>query len=452
MDKSLERLGSYAAALSYEDLPASTIHHAKQKFIDTIGCALCPYLWDSSKLVRSLCFPMESGLTARVLGSLQRTTPEMAAFANSTNVRTADFNDSYRIKRATHTSDGIPAVLAMAEALHADGKRLITGIVLMFEMGLLFTEKIGTMKDWNPDPCALAATFGSAMGSGKILGLNKEQFCNAASMALVANINLGSRLTGEHSMYKEIYAGVSARQGIFAALMARAGITGPRETIEGENGLNTLVDEIKIEPLGGGANQFAIERTILKPYPARDALQLPIKVALEIREQVPPEKIKSVQIWTTKAPAAVTKTLPEMWSPHTKETADHSMPFVVAAALMDGYVTVESYTRQRFLDKDVKDMMARLKIDEDPEFSKQSPWKFNSRFKVETTDGRTVTVHRCSSLDELRAEWTDEAVEAKFRQNVRDLLTPEQIHASLDMIWHLEDVQDVGRIIDHLYV
>lgn len=452
MDKTLERLGSYAASLSYEDLPASTIHHAKQKLIDTMGCALAVYLWDSTKLVRSLPFPMETGLVARVLGSLQRTTPEMAAFVNSTMVRTADFNDSYRIKRATHSSDGIPAVLAMAEALHADGKRLITGIVLMFEMGLLFTEKIGTMKDWNPDPCALATTFGSAMGSGKILGLNKEQFCNAASMALVANINLGARLTGEHSMYKEVYAGVSARQGIFAALMARAGITGPRETIEGENGLNTLVDEIKIEPLGGRGNQFAIERTILKPYPARDALQLPIKVALDVRKKIPPEKIKLVQIWTTKAPAAVTKTLAEMWSPQTKETADHSMPFVVAAALVDGYVTVDTYTRKRFLDKDIKDMIAKLKIDEDPEFSKQSPWKFNSRFKVKTTDGETFTIHQVFTLDELRAEWTDEAVEEKFRRNVHDLLTPEQIQAGLDMMWHLEEVKDAAQILDNLSV
>ena len=452
MDKTLERLGSYAASLSYQDLPAGTIHHAKQKFIDTIGCALCPYLWESSKLVRNLVFPMETGLTARVFGSLQRTTPEMAAFVNSTMVRTADFNDSYRIKRATHCSDGIPAVLAMAEALHADGKRLITSIVLMFEMGLLFTEKIGTMKDWNPDPCAFAATLGSAMGSGKILNLNKDQFCNAASMAIVGNVNLGSRLTGEHSMYKEVYAGVSARQGIFAALMARAGITGPSEPFEGENGLNALVDEIKIEPLGGGGNQFAIERTILKPYPARDAFQVPIKVALDVRKKIPPEKIKSVQIWTTRAPANVAKTLPEVWAPKTRETADHSMPFVIAAALVDGYLNIESYTQARYSAPEVLKMIGKLRIEEDPEFTKQSPGKFNSRFKVETTDGETFTVHEGFTLDELRAEWTDEAIEEKFRRNVHDLLSPKQIQTSLDMMWHLEDVKDASQIVDNLFV
>jgi len=452
MDKTLERIGSYAAFLSYEDLPASAIRAVKHKFIDTMGCALCAYLWEPCKIVRSLCFPMESGLTARVIGSLFRTTPEMAAFANSTMVRTADFNDSYRIKRATHTSDAIPAGLAMAEAVHADGKRLITSIALTYEMGVLFSEKIGTMKDWNPDPCALATTLGSAMGAGKILGLNKEQFTNTASMALVANINLGSRLTGEHSMYKEVYAGVSARQGIFAALMARAGVTGPRETIEGENGLNTLVDSVEIEPLGGGGVQFAVERSILKPYPARDALQVPIKVALEVRKKVPPSEIKSVHVWTTRAPAAVAKNTPEVWAPKTKETADHSMPFVVAAALVDGDVTVESYTRERFLDKNIVEMMGKIRIDEDPEFTKQSPHKFNCRIEVQTQSGRTHTIHQVLTLDELRQEWTDEAVENKFRRLAGDLLTPAQIQASLNLMWHLEDLDDAGRILDNFQV
>jgi 2-methylcitrate dehydratase len=290
------------------------------------------------------------------------------------------------------------------------------------------------------------------MGVGKILGLNQEQFSNAASMALVANVNLGSRLTGEHSMYKEIYAGVSARQGTFAALMARAGITGPSETIEGENGLSTMVDSIAIEPLGGKGVQFAVERAIMKPYPARDALQLPIKVAIEVRKRVPAEKIKSVHIWTTRAPANVTKAVPEVWAPKTKETADHSMPFSVAAALVDGDVNVDTLSRERFLDKDVLDTIAKLKIEEDPEFTKQSPGKFNSRFKVETVSGETFTIHQVFTLDELRAEWTDEAVEAKFRRNVRDLLTPQQIQTSLDLMWHLEEVKDVTQIVDQLHI
>jgi 2-methylcitrate dehydratase len=128
------------------------------------------------------------------------------------------------------------------------------------------------------------------------------------------------------------------------------------------------------------------------------------------------------------------------------------MPFVVAAALVDGDVNVDTYTRERFLDKDVLAMITKLKIEEDPEFTKQSPGKFNSRFKVETQDGNSFTIHRVMTLDEMREEWTDEAVEAKFRRNVRDLLAPHQVKASLDLMWHLEEVKDATQIVDQFYI
>jgi 2-methylcitrate dehydratase PrpD len=97
-------------------------------------------------------------------------------------------------------------------------------------------------------------------------------------------------------------------------------------------------------------------------------------------------------------------------------------------------------------------MIAKLKIEEDPEFTKQSPHKFNSRFRVETLDGNTFTIHQVLTLDEMRQEWTDEAVESKFRRNVRDLLTPHQVQASLDLMWHLEEVKDATQIVDQFYI
>jgi len=252
-------------------------------------------------------------------------------------------------------------------------------------------------------------------------------------------------------MYKQIYAGVSTRQGTFAALMARAGITGPTETIEGLNGLTTVVDSVEIEPLGGNGVQYAVERSIMKRYPARDNVQMPINVAKEIRKQVSPEKIKSVHVWTTKSFAATANT-PEYWVPKNKETADHSMAFVVATALVDGDVNLETYSRERFLHKDILDMIAKIKIDEDPEFTKQSPGRQNIRITVETQDGKPHTVHMGFSLEELRKEWTDEAVEAKYRQNVCGLLSQNQIQDSLDLMWHMEDLKDAAQILDHLQV
>jgi len=450
MDKSLELISNYGASLVYKDLPASTVRAVKHRLIDSIGCAMCAFLWEPSKLVRRLCFPTESPLTARVFGSLIRTTPEMAAFANSTMVRTADWNDSYRIKRAAHVSDAIPAVLAAAEAVHADGKSVITAITLAYEMGVSFIEKIATMKDWHPDPCALAAVLGSAMGAGKVLGLTKEQLANAASLALVPNINLGVRIRGEHSMYKEVYAGMSARQGLFAALMAREGITGPEGAIEDEQGLRSMVDTIQFEPLGGKGTQFAVERTELKVFPARDALQLGIEAALELRKKVSPDEIESLHIWTIAAPATVAATVPEVWAPKTAETADHSLPFCIAAALIDGDITPESYTRARFRDPDILNLIGKMRIDEDPEYTKRAPDERNYRIEAKTRAGHTVVVHKSITAKELQKGWSDEQVEAKYRKATHGILTPTQIETSLGLMWHLDEVADIAQIIDNL--
>lgn len=456
MDKSLELISDYTVSLSYDDLPASAVRAVKHKFIDSMGCALGAYLWEPCKIARRLCFPTESPLTARVIGSLVRTTPEMAAFANSTMVRTLDFNDSYRVKGVAHVSDTIPAVLAMGEAVHANGKDLVTGIALAYEMGVCFVEKMLTKKEW--EPCALAATFGSALGAGKILGLTKEQLGNAASLALVPNMNLAMRASfgkgavGELSMYKEVYAGMSARQGVFAALMAGEGMTGPGEAIEGKFGLKVVTDTIQFEPFGGNGRQFAVERVPLKSFPVRDAIQLPMRTALDLREKVSPDEIKSVTVTTYASAYASSAADPELWTPKTRETADHSMAFCVAAALIDGDITPETFSRERFRDSDVVDLISRMRIDEDPEFSKQSPAKRNCRIEVKTHSGDTRVVHRVFTAEELEKGWTDEQVEAKFLRLVHDILTPTQARASLALMWHLEDVDDVARILDNFQV
>ena len=121
MDQYLHLISQYTASLNYDDVPPSTIRAVKHKFIDSMGCALGAYFWEPCEIARRLCLPVESRLAARVIGSLVRTTPDMAAFANGTMVRTMDYNDCCRLKNGVHPSDTISAVLAAAEAVHGDG-------------------------------------------------------------------------------------------------------------------------------------------------------------------------------------------------------------------------------------------------------------------------------------------------------------------------------------------
>jgi 2-methylcitrate dehydratase len=451
MDKTLELISSYTESLSYKDLPESTIQAAKHRLIDSLGCALGAYHAEPCIIARRLCYSTGSPLTARVIGSLERTTPEMAAFANSTMVRYLDFNDSLRVKDAGHPSDTIPAVLAVAEALQSDGKSMITSMVVAYEMCVrILSESPLDQRGWDQP---VYVVLGSALGAGKLLGLTKEQLGNAASLALVANIALYQNRIGELSMWKAAAAGMAARQGIFAALMAKEGMTGPEETIEGAHGLiNQVTGPMNLEPLGGKGTRFGIEQPMIKYFPVRDSIQFVIDTVLDLRKKVAPEDIKSIEVKTYASAIRTAVASKQLWAPKTRETADHSQPFCIAAALVDGDVTPETFSRNRYLDQDVLDMIGKMKIEEDPEFTKQTPGVRNCLIKATTHSGETHVAHTAQTLDESTRVWSDEEIEAKYRGLVQDVLTPSQTQASLDLLWHLEDLDDAGKMLDNLQV
>jgi 2-methylcitrate dehydratase len=449
MDQTLETISKYAASLRYEDLPASTVRAAKVRIIDSLGCAVGAFHEEPCKIARRLCYPTGSPLTARVIGSLTRTAPEMAAFANSMMVRYLDFNDSLRVKDAGHPSDGIPAVLAIAEALHANGKSLITGTVLLYEYCFRLISEVPFDKlGWDQH---IYVTPGSALGAGKILGLTKEQFGNAVALAITPNISLFQTRIGELSMWKAGAAAMAVRQGIFAALMAREGMTGPEEAIDGPHGLKKQVTgPFNIEPLGGKGTRFGVEQFMIKYFPVRDSIQFVIDTALDLRKKVSPDQIKAINVTTYASAIRTAVQYKQFWAPKTRETADHSQPFCIAVALLDGNVNIETFRRERYLDKDVLDLIGKMKIVEDPEFTKATPGKRNCRIEATTHSGETYVAHTVQALEDVVREWSDEEVNAKFRGLARNILTPAQIKTSLDILWHLEDLDDAARILDNL--
>lgn len=450
MGKDLEFISQYCKNLAFEKIPESTVREVKLRLIDSIGCAINAYAHEPSTTVRRLCFPTGAPLTARVIGSLMYTTLEMAAFANSTMVRSLDFNDVYHVKSPTHPSDGIAAVLAMGEALHSDGKSLITGIVLNYEMHVPFVERTPVGLGW--DGCAITATLGSAVGAGKLLGLSKEQFANAVAFAVVPNNTLMMRIVGELSTYKELYAGMASRQGIFAALLAREGLTGPGESIGGSAGLEKMITgPMQWEPLGGDGVQYAIERTNIKKFPAIAQAQIFIKTAIELGKKLPVKDIKEIKI-KTQSFGMITANSPELRMPKTKETADHSSIASVAIALLDGDVTPNSWIRERFLDEDVIELMCRIHVEEELEFTKEFPAKNHCLIEAVTNNGKTESVHTIVKGAVANDVWTDEDIEHRYIKLTNDILTPGQVSASLEVIWHLEDVKDVGLILDQLKI
>ena len=129
-----ENLGAYASTLKYEDLPAEVIHQAKRIIVDTLGCAFGGYTSEPGKIARDLAGLVSSSQPATILCSGQKTSVDLAAFANDVMIRYLDFNDGYISKGSGHPSDSIAALLAAAEVAHAGGRELIVATVLAYEV------------------------------------------------------------------------------------------------------------------------------------------------------------------------------------------------------------------------------------------------------------------------------------------------------------------------------
>src|SRR6266511_2390146 len=134
MDNIAEYLSRYAVSLAFEDLPAEVVHQAKRLLVDTMGCAIGGYPSEPSKVARNLASAISSRQPATVLGSGQQTSLDLATFANGVMIRYLDFNDGYTGRESGHPSDSIAAVLSPGAVVHADGKTVITAMVLAYEV------------------------------------------------------------------------------------------------------------------------------------------------------------------------------------------------------------------------------------------------------------------------------------------------------------------------------
>jgi 2-methylcitrate dehydratase len=446
-DQHVAALARYSAELRYADLPATVVHETKRKLIDAIGCALGAYSDEPCVIARKLAQSARGEPPARVLGSLDASTPELAAFANGTMVRAQDFNDSYLAGSSCHPSDTIPAVLAAAESAHADGQRLITATVAAYEADCNFADVMTREQGWDN---VFFDTVGSALGSAHAFGLDADRTAHALALAITSNLALAQTRLGELSMWKGCAAANAARNGVFAAMLARAGITGPQNTIEGRWGLQRVLGAFEWAPFGGQGGPWRIAETHLKFYPAVVHAQSPVAVALKLFGCVATTEIKTITIdsyWVARR-YSDNERAASLWNPQTRETADHSIVWLVAAVLLDGGLTAESFKPQRINDPALRALMQKIVIRENPEFSAAYPARWPCRIEIESQNGarhsEAVEYFKGHCLNPL----SDAEVETKFRTLTSDVLDAKRAGLLLDKLWHLDTIANIGEIID----
>jgi 2-methylcitrate dehydratase len=212
------------------------------------------------------------------------------------------------------------------------------------------------------------------------------------------------------------------------------------------------VEAPKWEGFGGGGKPFRITGTSFKAYPSVIHTQGPIGLVIELRQQVAAAEIDSVRVATYGEALRRTATEAEKWNPETRETADHSIPYLVAAALQDGDVTPATFAPSRIQDPALRPLIKKLTVVEEPDFTRRYPAESCTRIDVTTTDGRRLAAETNYPKGHCRNPLTDSEVEAKFRALAYGALGAEGCDRVLAEVWNLENAATLDKLFENLVI
>ena len=328
---------------------------------------------------------------------------------------------------------------------------MITAAVLAYEIQCRLCDAASLrMHGWDH------VTYGaisSALAGSKLLGLDATRATHAVGLAGVCNVAMRQTRAGELSMWKGCAFANAARNGVFAALLAAEGMTGPAPIFEGEAGImKLLTGPFELAALGGKSQPFMITQTYIKFWPAEYHSQSAIDAALQLRPEVGDLRdVTAIDIHTFDAAVDIIGKDPEKWRPKTRETADHSLPYCTAVALADGDVTRAQFDPKRFTDPVLLDLVAKVKVHRDAGLSKRYPAGIPNRVAVKLKDGRQLVREVEFPRGHARNPMTDAEVEHKFRTLVEPRYGKDRAGQMLKACWKLEEIKsasDLVRLLD----
>jgi 2-methylcitrate dehydratase len=432
MDDTTRKVVKFVSEYGATSMSDATIKGVNRTTLDSIAAILTGFEEEPVRIAARMAqMVAPNGLKSTVLGYGITTTPELATFANSCLVRATDFNDN---GDGGHDSDLIPAALAMGEALHASGADVMAAIVIGYEV--------------KAAPAG-GESVAAAMAAGKLMKLDEDRLANALSIALTPHVALNKGV-GAMSMWKGVRSAEAMKCGMWAALLAREGMTGPPQPFEGRGALwsrNGRGREFTM-PIRGG--QMAIERNWFKRRPAEASSQGTLLLIPEMRAWAKPEEIEQIDYYMNTSGFGEIGDAPK-WDPRNRETADHSMPCIFARAFLDGDIYADSFTEQKFMDPAARALMNKMIVTEVREWTGLGP----ARIIIRKRSGETRTWDTYNGARNLTiAEYphfSDEEVLEKFNRAAAYAKVDDAQRDRARRMWgNLREVKDIGEAIQTL--
>jgi len=444
-------MARWAADLKFEDIGEDAVREARRYLLDSLGCAFGGYRQEDALIALEVLGEIGGTGPATILGSGVKTDAVSASLANALMVRVMDYNDIYWQQDPSHPSDIIPAAMACGERAGGNGKDLIVGIVLghEFEMRMCEAAFPGIReRGWHH---ATLTAFVSPIVAGRMLGLSWEQIQHAVGISASRHCTLGAVTAGKLTMMKNTVDPMATQSGVLAALLAEKGYSGPEHVIDGKEGLvHCYGPEWKLEILTDGlGDTWRIERCGMKAFPTEALTHTPISAVLDLmsENELQAEQVEKVLIKSTARSADILAD-PSKYDPRSKETADHSLPYVIAAALADGQVTPAQFEADKIMDERIRAQLNKVVVVADAEIEAAFPELQTAIVTVTTTGGDEFTKQLDYPKGDPRNPLTDAEVEEKFDALAEPVLSDEARQRIKDAVWNLEGIDSISGLMD----
>src|SRR6266487_1719030 len=435
----VEQLAAFAVQTRYEDLSEEARHQLKIRILDALGCAFGAIEGPPIKMLRSQLEDFGGRPLVSLIGG-DKTAPDRAALYNSALVRYLDYNDSYIAKKETcHPSDNLGAVLAASEYARSNGKEFLTALALAYQVQCRLSD-VAPVRAKGFDHTTQGA-YAVAAGVARALGLEQHGIANAIAISGTAYNALRVTRTGSLSNWKGLAYPNTAFGATHAAFLAMRGVTGPLEVFEGNKGLMDAITG-RFELDWSQENLEAVRRTSVKKYNAEFHSQSALEGILELRtaQQVRPEEIEGIKIDIFDVAYHIIGGGEEgdKQQVRTKEEADHSLPYMVAVALLDGDVSPAQYMPERIVRNDVQNLLRKVTIQPDEALSKRFPAGMPCHIQISLKDGRTLSIEKQDYEGFYTRPMPWEKAVAKFDRLAAPYTNAAQRAAIVEMVAHLE--------------
>jgi 2-methylcitrate dehydratase len=444
------RMARWAAGLTYQQLSPEAVYQAKRFLLDSVGCALGGYRQHDVKIALDVLDEIAGRGSATVIGTGKRIDAVSASLANALMIRCMDYNDIYWKQDPSHPSDIFPAALACCERAKSDGRELIVALVLGHEFEMRFCEAAFPgirERGWHH---ATLTAFASPIVAGRALHLGWEQIQHAVGISASRHATLGAVTAGKLTMMKNTVDPMATQSGVLAALMAERGYTGPEHVVDGKEGLTHCFgrDWMLSVLTDGLGESWRITQCGMKAFPTEALTHTPISAVLDIvkSNDLAPDLVEKVQIRSL-ARAADILSDPSKYDPRTKETADHSLPYVIAAAITERQVTPMQFEMKKIMDPAIRAQLKKIEVVADPEIEKVFPALQRVIVNLTTTDGRAFSKQLDYPKGDPRNPLSDAEVEEKFAALAEGVLSEVAQKKLKDAIWNLDKARSVSKLM-----